>query len=168
MWFWDVIWCICLSYMTMCLRFCQYRGQWASCLRFLALLDFVSRATVMTQASVVRKLNFLGNRCMDLGQILSVGPSPPYLQTIFFFFFFKFFNFQIFTFFFVCVNMGPYGSKNFKTLLLLHVPPIWAKLYDKKGSQEGKKSYGIYIDICQNLKMLWHFEILRWESMGKS
>ncbi len=55
---------------------------------FLALLDFVSRATAIAQASVihpsvVRKLRFLRNRCMDPGQILWVAPSPPYLQTIF-------------------------------------------------------------------------------------
>ncbi len=31
----------------------------------------------------------------------------------------KIFNFQIFTIFFFFVNMGPYESKNFKTLLLL-------------------------------------------------
>ena len=77
---------------------------------FLALLDFVSRATVMAQASIVRKLRFLGNRYMDPGQILWVALSPPYIQTIFFSFFqnFQFSNF--------CVNDG---SKNFKTLPLL-------------------------------------------------
>ncbi len=66
-------------------------------LQFLALLDFVSRATVMAQASVVHKLKFLGNRCMDPDQILWEATYPPYLQTIFFF---KIFNFQIFTIFF--------------------------------------------------------------------
>ncbi len=55
---------------------------------FVALLGFLSRATVMAQASVVRpssvrKLKFLGNLCMDPDQILWVAPSPPYLQTIF-------------------------------------------------------------------------------------
>ena len=63
---------------------------------FLATLDFVSRATVMEGAGVrrpsvrpssVRKLKFLGNLCMDRGQILWVAPSPPYFQTIFFCFF---------------------------------------------------------------------------------
>ncbi len=44
---------------------------------FLALLDFVSRDTAVAQASVVRKVRFLGNRCMDPGQILEVAPSPP-------------------------------------------------------------------------------------------
>ncbi len=31
----------------------------------------------------IRKLMFLGNRCMDPSKILWVAPSPPYLQTIF-------------------------------------------------------------------------------------
>ncbi len=91
---------------------------------FLALLDFVSRATctVMAQASVVRpsvvsKPRFLRNRCIDPGQILWVAASSPYLQKLVFCFF-KTFNFPIFTiFFFIFVNMGTYGSKNFKTLL---------------------------------------------------
>ncbi len=57
---------------------------------------------------------------MDPGQILCVAPSPPYLKTILSFFF-QIFNFNFFyDFFFVFVNMGPYGSKIFKTLLLLH------------------------------------------------
>ncbi len=85
---------------------------------FLALLDFVSRATVVAQASMVRKLRFLRNRCMDPGQILWVAHSPPYLQTIFFFFFQNFRYSNFYDFFFVFVNMGPYDSKNVKTLLL--------------------------------------------------
>ncbi len=91
---------------------------------FLALLDFVSRATVMAQASVVRrpssvrKLKFLRNRCLDPDQILWEATYPPSLQTFLFFFQnFQFSNF--YDFFFVFVNMGPYGSTNFKTLLLL-------------------------------------------------
>ncbi len=67
--------------------------------------------------SVVRKLRFLWNRCMDPDQILWVAPFPPYLQTIFFLFL-KFSIFKFLRIFFVFVNMGPYGSKNFKTLLL--------------------------------------------------
>ena len=71
----------------------------------------------------VRKLRFLGNRCMDPGQSLWVAPSPPYLHTIFFFFQNFHFFFQIFTIF-VFVNMGPYGSKPFKTLLVLQFSSI--------------------------------------------
>ncbi len=44
----------------------------------LALLDSVNRATVVAQASVARlsvcKFMFLGNRCMDPGQILWATP----------------------------------------------------------------------------------------------
>ena len=90
---------------------------------FLALLDFVSRATCqgagVRRPSVVCKLRFLRKRCMDPGQILWVVPSPPYLQTIFFYF--KIFNFQFFyVFFFVFVNMGPYGSKISKRYSTFH------------------------------------------------
>ncbi len=54
---------------------------------------------------------------MDFSQILVVASPGPYAQTFFFIFRKKKFNFlQIF---FVFVNMGPYGSENFKTLLLL-------------------------------------------------
>ncbi len=119
------------------------------------------------RASVVRKLGFLRNRCMDPGQILWVAPSPPYLQIIFFssvrrswygvglvrrpsvrpsvrpsikpifsgtvkgintrfgeklpvhhtfkpFVFQDIKNLMFYDFLFVSVNMGPYGSKNFK------------------------------------------------------
>ncbi len=43
-------------------------------------------------SSIVHKLRFLGNRCVDPGQILWVPPSPPYLQTTFLFYFSKFSN----------------------------------------------------------------------------
>ena len=60
--------------------------------------------------SVVRKLRFLRNRCMDPGHILWVAPSPPYLQTIFFFF--QIFNFQIFyDFFSFSLTWDPMGAK---------------------------------------------------------
>ncbi len=50
---------------------------------------------------------------MDLFQILVVAPPEPYAKTFFFSIFFDFLGI-----FFVFVNMGPYGSQNFKTLLL--------------------------------------------------
>ncbi len=54
--------------------------QHVLCNLFLALLDFVSRATAVAQTSVVRpsvrKLRFLGNHCVDPGQILWAGPYP--------------------------------------------------------------------------------------------
>ncbi len=45
---------------------------------------------------------------MDFFQILVVASPGPYAQTLFLFFFFF-------------VNMGPYGSENFNTLLLLQI-----------------------------------------------
>ena len=52
----------------------------------------------------------------DPDQILWVAPSLPYLQTIFF----EKKIFKFLRFLFVVVNMGPYGSKIFKMLILLH------------------------------------------------
>ncbi len=57
---------------------------------------------------------------MDFFQILVVASPGPYTQTFFFFIFAKkkIFFFDFLRIFFVFVNMGPYGSQNFKTLLL--------------------------------------------------
>ncbi len=86
-----------------------------------------SRATVMAQASIVRpsihKLRFLGNYSMDPDQILWEATYPLDLQTVFFFLFFFFSKFSILKFlwfFFVFVNMGPYGSKKFQNV----APPV--------------------------------------------
>ncbi len=57
---------------------------------------------------------------MDFFQILVVASPGPYAQTFFFIFEKKIF-FDFLRIFFVFVNMGPYGSKNFKTLLLLQI-----------------------------------------------
>ncbi len=43
--------------------------------------------------------------------------------------------------------------------------PIWAKLYDKYESHREYKVMDI-LAICQKNKILWHFEILAYESMG--
>ncbi len=96
---------------------------------------------------------------MDTGQILWVAPFP-LLSPDHFLFLFKFSNFQIFTIFSVFVNMGPYGSKNFKTLLLLFSSDL--------NQNEGIKSYVTYWRSTKNLNILWHFEILTCESMGKT
>ena len=80
--------------------------------QFLALLDFVSRATIVAPASVrqsVRKLSFLGHRCMDPDQILWAAPYPPYLQTIYSFL--TIFNIQIFTNFCLLLTWEPMGAK---------------------------------------------------------
>ena len=92
-----------------------------SCICLLSLLDFYSRATVVVQASVVRRPSsinsrFLGNCCMDPEQILWATPYPVYLQT-FCSQNFQFANFC--NFFFRFHEHGYYGSKNFKTLRIL-------------------------------------------------
>ncbi len=76
---------------------CFWCGNFLLSYGFLALLDFVSRATV--RPSSVRILKFLRNRFMDPNQILWGATYPPYLQT-FFSVFFKILTFQIFTIFF--------------------------------------------------------------------
>ncbi len=43
----------------------------------------VRRPSAVVRPSVVRKLRFLRNRCMDPGHFLWVAPSPTYIQTIF-------------------------------------------------------------------------------------
>ncbi len=61
---------------------------------FLALLVFTQQSYshgAGVRRPSVRKLKFLGNRCMDPGLILWVAHSAPYLQTIFSFL--KIFNF---------------------------------------------------------------------------
>ncbi len=94
--------------------------------RFLALLDYVSRAHEIEihpssiRPSVrpsVRGIDYLWSYCMDCFQISVVASPRPYAQTIFSFFKKKK-KFDFLGFFFIFVNMGPYGSQNFKTLLL--------------------------------------------------
>ncbi len=56
----------------------------SACVYTAELLSWRRRPSSVVRPSVVRKLKFLGNRCMDPGQILWVAPCPPYLQTIYF------------------------------------------------------------------------------------
>ncbi len=111
--------------------------------QFLAVLDFVSRAIVGTQAfvvrpSVIRKLRFLRNCCMGPGQILCAVPCPPYHQTIFFSFFkiliaiWDLPKLKILWRFEIFVNTGSYGAGNFKTLFRLgSLGALW-KIFDVK------------------------------------
>ena len=92
------------------------------------LLSWRRRPSSVVHPSV-RKLKFLRNCCMDpnfMGSYLAIHHiSRPFFCCfclfVFFsvFFFFKFSIFKFLRFFFVSVNMEPYGSKNFKMLLLL-------------------------------------------------
>ncbi len=95
---------------------------------FLALLDSVSRADsiwdFVRRPSVVllavgRLWHLLLLKLLHgyFFQILAVASPGPYAQTLGFLFFF-YLIFLRFYVFFVFINMGPYGSQNFKTLLL--------------------------------------------------
>ena len=81
---------------------------------FIALLDFVSRVTLLAQSSVVQYLLTHVSQTPPHGSRPNFMEAtyPPHLQTVFFPFF-KNFTFQFLRFYFVCfvfVNMGPYGS----------------------------------------------------------
>ncbi len=103
---------------------------------FCSELDFVSRATVVADSrlSAVRPTTQVSQKPLH-------GSMPDFVKSYLsaispelFFSFFKIFDFQIFTIFcFLFINMGPYGSQNFKTLLLPQ--------------------------LRSSLKILWHFEI---------
>ncbi len=60
--------------------------------------------------------------------------------------------------------MGLEISKRYSSYIFY---PIWAKRYDKYGSHNGMWSYDI-LAICPKVHILWHFEILTWESLRKS
>ncbi len=152
---------------------------------FLALLDFVSRATVMAQASVVRpsvrrpSVNSSFSETAAWIQTKFYGQLPIHHISRPFFFvfcFFKIFNFQIFAFlifydfFFVFINMGLYGRKNFKRHLL------WKCTTDLLPKFMRTARKGLY-QSC--IKELWNFKFwifgnffcsflgcLTWESMG--
>ena len=71
------------------------------------------------------------------------GKLPLHHNSRLFLFFSKFSLFYDFFLFFI--NMGPYGSKNFKMLPLLQSSSdLGQTFFDKLGSHEGIKSYGIY------------------------
>ena len=69
-----------------------------------------------SRASVVDKIRFLRTRLADQRQIWRKCTFSPYLQIIFFvlFFFFKFCILDCLRLFFVSLNVGPYGRKQFK------------------------------------------------------
>ncbi len=65
---------------------------------------------------------FSASYCMDLFRILVVASLRPYPRTVLNFWKKKRFFFYFFLpIFFISVNMGPHGSKKFKTLLLLQI-----------------------------------------------
>ncbi len=99
---------------------------------FLALLDFVSRAT-----SVVRPLTRVFQKTLHgSSQILWKATHPPYVKN-----FFSFFN-CLFSFFFAIffsfsLTADPIGVKISKRCFSHNSDPISPKLYDKYDSQGG-------------------------------
>ena len=87
---------------------------------FLALLDYVSRAHEVEIRPSVHLWHRLSlSYCMDFFQILVVASPGQYCMPRHFLILKKKnLNLQIF---FVFFNMGPYGSENFKMLLLLQI-----------------------------------------------
>ncbi len=96
---------------------------------FLALLDYVSRAheieirpSSVRPSSVVRLWHRLSLKFLHgLLSNFSCGFLWTICPDFFFFFIFEKNFFDFLGFFFVFVNMGPYESQNFKTLLLLQI-----------------------------------------------
>ena len=63
------------------------------------------------------------------------------------------------------VNTGLYGAGNFKSLLLLQFVSNLSFIMHKAVIRVYKVMN--ILAICQKLKILWHFEVLTWESMGE-
>ena len=115
---------------------------------FLALLDCVSRANAMLRASIVRRSRPSACKSIFSETIkwsnakfcekVTIITSPNHFLLfikifndipLFFFFFFFFFSFSL-TF-----DMTPYGSENFKTLLLPQFGSFFSKLFSKSPVQ---------------------------------
>ncbi len=111
--------CMYMKYAWLLNRASHPREPHRGC-RFLALLDFVSRATVVTEASVIHPLTHASQKPLH-GPRLNFVES--HLSTIspgcfILFSYLLIFNFLRF-FFFIFVNMGTHGGQNFKMLVLL-------------------------------------------------
>ena len=85
----------------------------------------------------------------------------PYAQMFFelFFFFFDFLRF----FFFVFVNMGPYGSPDFKTLLLLQITAFFLNFLP---NGPHKTTFGIFKILINEIFTIFFPFSLRWDPMG--
>ncbi len=135
------------------------RPFWA--LSFWALLDYVSRAPGIGSLSVVRHpcRNYLRTHWADSFQISVVASLGQYLQ-MFFGFLKKRMHFQIFQDFFpYCVNhvnVGPYGSQNFKTLLL---PQITFESFQTFSEFSSQWSWQTYCFGFLKLLSFWFFTI---------
>ncbi len=112
-------------------------------IQVLALLDFVSRGTVVAQAYVVRHR---GRRQQaQLSPNPLHGSMPNFVRTPLsaisphYFIYFKIFNYQIFTI--VFVHMGPNGSQNFKMLVLPQITLESFQTFSEFSSQWSSQKY---------------------------
>ncbi len=78
---------------------------------------------------------------MDFFQILVVASPGPYAQTFFFFIFERNNVFDFLWIFFVFVNIGLYGSENFKTLLLHQITFKSFQTFSEISSQWSSQKY---------------------------
>ncbi len=78
---------------------------------------------------------------MDSFQIPVVASPGPYAQTFCFIFEKNIFFFIFQDFFFVFINMGPYGSQNFKTLLLPQITFEFFQAFSEFSSQWSSQKY---------------------------
>ena len=65
------------------------------------------------------------------------------------------------------LNTGPYGAGNFKTLLLPQFSSDVSQTLWGHWATMVEYRLWLFLVIGQLLKILWHFEILSWGSMGK-
>ncbi len=84
---------------------------------------------------------------MDPGQTFWAAPSPPYIQTIFYFVSSKFLIITFLRLFLFQLTWDPMGAKKIQNAVPLQF---------------------LIKNLNRKLKLLWHFEILTWEAMGKS
>ena len=131
----------------------------------LALLDYVSRdreieirrSSIVRPSSVVRPsvrpsvcgIDYdLWSYCMHFFQNLAVASPGSYAQT-----FFSFLRNFFLRIFFVFVNMEPYSSENFKTLLLLQMTVESFETCPEFSSHWSSLKFPIFNDIfCENFK----------------
>ncbi len=119
------------------------------CHDFLALLDIVSRATVMAQASVISPLTQVSQKPLHGSRPNFMESYLPYLQTIFSFF--KIFYFHIFTIFIsISLTWDPNGAKISKHYFSHNFDPISTKFMTNMIVM-GEYRLLLFLAICQKI-----------------
>ncbi len=121
------------------------------------MLDSVSRAAVVVQASVVRRTSIYSSFSEIAAWIQAkyFGKVPiRHISRLFFSIFFIFKVVRIFSFW---LTWDPMGAKISKSYFSQNFDPISPKLYDKYDGHGGIQAI-TFLPICQKLTVLWHFE----------